>query len=97
MSRTRFRVSPYSIKHIVRESQEHSVRDITEFSNLLQPKNQRRILYYFDFERNYDVLKSKSAYFLLSKNKNLNKNNTESKMEDPTQSFRKISLVLQLI
>ena len=39
--------------------------------------------YYFNFERNYDVLKSKSQYFLLTKNKN----ETQSKMENPTHSF----------
>ena len=36
-------------------------------------------LYYFNFERNYDVLKSKNLYFLLNKNINFNKNETESK------------------
>ena len=36
---------------------------------------------YFYFERNYDVLKSKSPCFLLNKNINFNK------MENPTHSF----------
>ena len=37
-----------------------------------------------NFERNYDVLKSKGPYILLNKNINFNKNETESKMENPT-------------
>ena len=36
---------------------------------------------YFNFERNYDVLKSKSPCILLNKNINFNKNETESKMK----------------
>ena len=62
--------------------------DIIEFSNLLlQLKNQRSgsktvwLFYYFNFERNYHVFKSKSSYILLNKNINFNKNETESKME----------------
>ena len=55
------------------------------------------LFYYFNFERNYDVLKSKSPCILLKKNKNFNKNETESKMENPTHSFRETNLVLQLI
>ena len=39
--------------------------------------------YYFNFESNYDVLKSKSPCILLNKNINFNKNETESKMEIP--------------
>ena len=73
--------------------------DIIEFSNiLLQLKNQRSgsktvwLFYYFYFERNYDVLKSKSPCFLLNKNINFNKNETESKMENPTHSFREMNL-----
>ena len=46
------------------------------------------LLYYFNFERNCDVLKSKSLSILLNKNINFNKNETESKMENPTHSFR---------
>ena len=53
--------------------------------------------YYFNFEEKYDVLKGKSPYILLNKNKNFKKNKTESKMENPTYSFRKTNLVLQLI
>ena len=53
--------------------------------------------YYFHSERSYDVLKSKSTCILSNKNINFNKNQTESKMENPTNSFRKTSLVLQLM
>ena len=35
------------------------------------------LFYYFYFERNYDVLKSKSPCFLLNKNISFNKNETE--------------------
>ena len=55
------------------------------------------LFYYFNFERNYDVLKSKSPCILLNKNINFNKNETESKIENPTHSFRETNLVLQLI
>ena len=55
------------------------------------------LLYYFNFERNYDVLESKSLCILLNKNVNINKNETESKIENPTHSFRETNLVLQLI
>ena len=54
-----------------------------------------RLFCYFHFERNYDVLKSKSSCFLLNKNINFNKNETKSKMENPTHSFRELNLVLQ--
>ena len=53
--------------------------------------------YYFNFERNYDVLKSTSPCILLNKNINFNKNETESKMENLTHSFTEANLVLQLI
>ena len=46
------------------------------------------------FERNYDVLKSKSPCILLNKDVNFNKNETESKMENPTHGFRETNLVL---
>ena len=52
---------------------------------------------YFNFERSYDVLKSKSPCILLSKNKNFDNNETESRMEDATHSFREISPMLQFI
>ena len=54
-------------------------------------------IYYFNFERNYDVLKSKSPCIFLRKNVNFNKNETKSKMENPTNRFRETNLVLQLI
>ena len=41
--------------------------------------------YYFNFERNYDVLKSKSPGVLLKKNIDFNKNETELKKENSTQ------------
>ena len=47
------------------------------------------LFYYFNFERNYEgILKSKTPCILLDKNINFNKNETESKIEKPTQSFR---------
>ena len=42
------------------------------------------LFYYFNFERNCDVLKSKSPCILLNESINFNKNKTESKMENPT-------------
>ena len=45
----------------------------------------------------YDVLESKSLCFLLNKNINLNRNETESKMENLTHTFRETILALQLI
>ena len=48
--------------------------------------------YYFNFERNYDVLNSKSSRILLNKNINFNKNETESKMENHTHTFRETIL-----
>ena len=38
-----------------------------------------------------------SPYILLNKNLIFNKNETESKMENPTHSFKEANLVLQLI
>ena len=46
------------------------------------------LFYYFYFERKYDVLNSKSPFFLLNKNINFNKIERESKIENPTLSFR---------
>ena len=51
-------------------------------------------LNYFDFEKNYDVLKSKSPCILLNHNMNFNKNETGSKMENPSHSFRDMNLAL---
>ena len=55
------------------------------------------LFYYFNFDRNYDVLKSKSPWILLNKNININNNEMEMKMENPTHRFRETNLVLQLI
>ena len=55
------------------------------------------LFYYFNFERNYDVLKPKSPCFLLKQKYRLVKDETESKMKNPTHSFRKMNLVLQLV
>ena len=55
------------------------------------------LFYYFNFERNYDVLKLKTPFISLNQNINFNKNKMESKMENPTQSFREMKLALQLI
>ena len=55
------------------------------------------LLYYFCFEKNCDVLKSKSPRILLNKSINFNEIETESKMENPTHSFTEMNLVLQLI
>ena len=55
------------------------------------------LFYYFNFERNYDVLKSKRPCFLLNKSINFNKNETELKMKNPTHYFRETNIVFQLI
>ena len=54
-------------------------------------------IYCFNFERSYDVLKSKSPCILLKKNINFNQFKTESKMGNPTHSFREKNLVPQPI
>ena len=69
---------------------------------MLQLKNQKSgnktvYGYYFNLERNYDVLKSKSPCILLNKNLNFDKNETESTMENPTNSLRETNVVLQFI
>ena len=43
---------------------------------------------YFNFERGYDVLKTKSPCIFLNKNINFNRNKTESKMENLAQFWR---------
>ena len=53
----------------------------------------RGFSFLFNFERNDDVLKSKIPCFLLNKNINFDKNETESKIENPTNSFREMNLV----
>ena len=55
------------------------------------------LFYYFNFERNYDILTAKSPCILLSKNTNFNKNETELKTENCTHSFRETNFVLKLI
>ena len=55
------------------------------------------LLYYFNFERNYDALWPKSPCILLNKNIDFNKNKTELNMENPTHRFKDTNLVLQLI
>ena len=52
------------------------------------------LFYYFNLERNYDVQKSKSSCILLNKNIDFNKNETKSKMENPTHNIRETNLVL---
>ena len=55
------------------------------------------LFYYFNFKRNYDILKTKSPCILLNKNMNFNKNGRDSKMENPAHSFKDTNLVLQLM
>ena len=55
------------------------------------------LFYYFDFERNYDILKLRSPCSLLNKNTNFNKNEMESNIENPTHSFTETKLALQLL
>ena len=55
------------------------------------------VFYYFNFGRNYNVLKPKSPCILLNKNINFNKNETESKMKNLTHIFKETNLLLQLI
>ena len=50
------------------------------------------LFYYFNFERLYEVLKSKSPCILLDKNTNFSKNETESEMESPINNFRETNL-----
>ena len=52
---------------------------------------------YFNLERNYDVLKSKSPCILINKNINFNKNEAKSKMGKSTQSCTEKIILLQLI
>ena len=52
---------------------------------------------YFNFEKNYDVPKSKSPWTLLNKNINFNESVMERKVENHTHSFRETNLVFQLI
>ena len=52
--------------------------------------------YYFNFERNYDVLKAKNPCISLKKKLNSNNNETESKMEN-FSTFREMNLVVKFI
>ena len=52
------------------------------------------LFYYFNLERSDEVLKSNSQCILLNKNINFNKNKTESKMENPTHSFKETNLLI---
>ena len=52
------------------------------------------LFYYFNFERSYDVLRSKSPCILLKKNINFNKNETESKMENIYTDLERQALCL---
>ena len=53
------------------------------------------LFYYFDFERNHDVLKSMSPCFLLKKSMNFLKNKTELKKQNTTHIFREANLLHQ--
>ena len=55
------------------------------------------LFHHFNFKRNYDLLRSKSPFIVLNKNINFYKNKTESKMGNPTHSFRKTQVVVPLI
>ena len=52
------------------------------------------LFYYFNFEMNYDDLKSKSTCILLTENINFDKNETKSIMENSTYSFRETNVWL---
>ena len=52
-------------------------------TSFCREQNCLRLFYYFNFERNYDIFKSKSPCILLNKNTKFKKNKTESKMENP--------------
>ena len=60
-------------------------------------QNRAWLFYYFNFERNYDVFKSKGPSILLIKNINFNKNKTEWKTKNLTHSFTEMNIVHQLI
>ena len=53
------------------------------------------LFYYFNFERNYGVLNSKSPCILLNKNINVNKKKTELKMENPMNSFTETNFMFR--
>ena len=66
-------------------------------SKLVVEQNCVWLFYYFYFERNYDILKSRKACFLLNKNMNFNKNDADAKIENSTHSFKEMNLVLQFV
>ena len=70
---------------------------LLQLENQVWEQNCVWLVYYFNFERNYDVLKSNSPCNLLNKNINFNESEIESKTEKPAYSFREANLVLQLI
>ena len=47
------------------------------------------LFYHFNFERKYDILKSKGSGIVFNKNINFNTNETESKMENPHTVFER--------
>ena len=51
----------------------------------------------FSFWKKLRLFKVKSPWFLFNKNINFNKNETEMKMENPTQSFRELNHVLHFL
>ena len=58
------------------------------------------VFQYFDFDGKSEILKSKKPCFLLNKNTNFNKSETESKMGiswNLTHTFRETNLMLRLI
>ena len=69
---------------------------VATYKSNVWEQNCLQLFYHFIFEKSYDVLKSNSPCVLLNKNKNFNKNITESKMENLTHSFRETDVVLQL-
>ena len=87
------------LKLLLRRSQNFDFLGLKNLSLLqLQSEVWEKIcvwfFYYFNFEWKYDVLKSKSPCILLNKITNVNKNETESKMQNPTHNFRETNLVL---
>ena len=60
-------------------------------------QNREWLFYYFNFERNFNVLKSENTWILLNKNINCNKKESDWKMENPTYTIRETNLVFQLI
>ena len=55
------------------------------------------LFYYFDFEKNHDVFKSKSPSILLNKTVNFNKNDTYYEVDNSSYVLSEASVVFQLI